>query len=638
VSQSPGTEEAGDSPQWLEARVRLSEMIKQGRSFSSHERNCVFLNTSRSRFATVSGVSGLDMPDDGRAVTTVDWDQDGDLDIWISNRNSPRLRMFRNDYHTYNHFVAFRLEAHDSTTNPDAIGARVEIILDDEASKRLVKTLRAGEGFLAQSAKTLHFGLGSVSTIRDVVVRWPGGIEEHFGPIDLDGSYVLHQGQARPIRLPWPSADRTVAIEAGVVQPSSISRQARIPLFTELRMPRVEYTSHDGQQRSLNVDAGRPVLINLWASWCRPCLDELANWTRGAEQLRKAGIDVVALSVDELDLSNHATVNAAEQAIRRTGFPFTWGKATQALLDDLQELHDDLVVLRKPFPLPSSFLVNAEGRLAVIYRGPASIEDIVRDATVPPPTDYANRFEAVACLAGSALTDPVVVAKAHQAHTRTRFRLASSFRDAGRLEESVQMFEDLLRFDPGCAEAHGQLGAIRSRTGDLEKAVTHCQQALQLNERMPAVHNTLGNLLGRQGKLAEAQVNFERAIRLQPDFVEAHQNLGTLLASQGEFAAAEQHLLRAIELEPNLAETHNNLGSLYVATNRIAKAAQQYALAIQLDPNYADAHNNLGTLYARRGMLDKAILNYRRALELDPDYDEAKRNLLRAESQRRSQP
>ena len=83
-------------------RHTLAQMLNTGRSFSGRERHCVFLNTGDdegeiARFANVSAVTGLDLPDDGRAVAVVDWDHDGDLDLWISNRNAPRLRLLRTD-------------------------------------------------------------------------------------------------------------------------------------------------------------------------------------------------------------------------------------------------------------------------------------------------------------------------------------------------------------------------------------------------------------------------------------------------------------------------------------------------------------------------------------------------------------
>ena len=82
--------------------AQLSKMIESGRAFSGNERNCVFINTGKSaeaggRFADISFASGIDYDDDGRAVAPVDWDHDGDMDIFISNRNAPRIRYLRNE-------------------------------------------------------------------------------------------------------------------------------------------------------------------------------------------------------------------------------------------------------------------------------------------------------------------------------------------------------------------------------------------------------------------------------------------------------------------------------------------------------------------------------------------------------------
>ncbi len=109
----------------------LQRMLREGRSFSGNERHCAFLNTGGSvaadgRFATVSALTGFDFPDDGRGLVTTDWDHDGDLDVWISNRTAPRLRFLRNDLPSgTGAFVALSLQGDGVTTNRDAIGARV---------------------------------------------------------------------------------------------------------------------------------------------------------------------------------------------------------------------------------------------------------------------------------------------------------------------------------------------------------------------------------------------------------------------------------------------------------------------------------------------------------------------------------
>ena len=120
----------------------LGAMMSRGRSFSGRERNCCFLNTGGGRFADVSAATGLDFIDDARAVAIVDWDHDGDLDMWITNRTGPRVRFVRNDTQTKNHFIALRLEGRSS--NRDAIGARVELYFGGERPQKLIKTLHAG--------------------------------------------------------------------------------------------------------------------------------------------------------------------------------------------------------------------------------------------------------------------------------------------------------------------------------------------------------------------------------------------------------------------------------------------------------------------------------------------------------------
>ena len=121
---------------------RLNDLISDGGSLSGHERNCAFLNIAGGRFATVSSVSGLDFADDARTPASVDWDRDGDLDLWVGNRTAPQLRFLRNDASSGNHFVALRLRG--TMTNRDGIGARVEVwpaAKDAAGAAPLIKTL-----------------------------------------------------------------------------------------------------------------------------------------------------------------------------------------------------------------------------------------------------------------------------------------------------------------------------------------------------------------------------------------------------------------------------------------------------------------------------------------------------------------
>ena len=84
---------AGDSQiqAYDKAWVALNMLIREGKGFSGHERNCAYLNLGdqSNRFANVSAVTGLDFDDDGRGLAYADWDGDGDLDLWLTNRTGP---------------------------------------------------------------------------------------------------------------------------------------------------------------------------------------------------------------------------------------------------------------------------------------------------------------------------------------------------------------------------------------------------------------------------------------------------------------------------------------------------------------------------------------------------------------------
>jgi hypothetical protein len=75
------------------------QAMKSGDSISGHERNMAFLNRPAAdvpggrRFTDVSAISGLDFDDDARGLALVDWDRDGDLDLWLRNRSAPSLRL-----------------------------------------------------------------------------------------------------------------------------------------------------------------------------------------------------------------------------------------------------------------------------------------------------------------------------------------------------------------------------------------------------------------------------------------------------------------------------------------------------------------------------------------------------------------
>src|SRR5688572_27199326 len=122
----------------------LNRKISQGKSFSGYERKALFLNLKGNGFADVAGLLGVDFDDDGRAVAVADWDRDGGLDVWVTNRTAPRVRLLKNNIQSANSFVAIKLIGNGKTTNRDAVGARLTLWPSSNPQLKQIRMVHAG--------------------------------------------------------------------------------------------------------------------------------------------------------------------------------------------------------------------------------------------------------------------------------------------------------------------------------------------------------------------------------------------------------------------------------------------------------------------------------------------------------------
>lgn len=644
------------------AHLQLSRMMREGRSWSGRERNCCFLSTPGGGFADISAVSGLDFPDDSRALAVGDWDGDGDPDLWISNRNAPRLRFMRNDAAPPGSFLNLRLRGNGKNTSLDAIGARVELKLAAAGSRPLSRTVTAGDGFLTQSSRWLAFAPGIDAGISQVKVRWPGGETELFSGVEAGGRYELRQGAGRAAPVSHQAAPglRT-SPEASAGEETE---RARIRLVTLLEIPDLDYRDLEGRRSPLLPGRGRALLVNLWASWCLPCLEELREFRDRSAELKKAGIEVLALSTDDLEKEGPLELpGKVSKFIDGLKPPLRTGRATTNLVSFLQNLHDSMVPLNKPLPLPSSFLIDSSGRLTVIYKGPLSVDELIDDAG-HGRLERPARYRAAALLPGSSIDHPAITSAALAAETALRFQYALNLDGiglgeaalkqyrviiagqpefteaennlgllhlrAGRLTEATQSFRRAISLREDFAEPRFNLGAVFDRRGELDKAAALYLEALELKPDFSRVNNSLGIIRARQGQPALAARRFERELAVNPDFAEAHNNLGQLLLEAGRNQDAETRLREAVRIDPRYAQAQMNLG---IALKRVGKkkaAAKHYLEAITLQPRLVDAIHNLGLLHLEEGRKVEAAARFREALRINPGFAPARANLERA--------
>jgi Flp pilus assembly protein TadD len=190
--------------------------------------------------------------------------------------------------------------------------------------------------------------------------------------------------------------------------------------------------------------------------------------------------------------------------------------------------------------------------------------------------------------------------------------LASGWKllQAGRLAQAEQVYRELIRGNPGVAEAWYLLGAIAQLQGKPAEALGFYQQALRLAPNHVESRNNLGVALQELGRSAEAEDCLREAIRLRPDFADAHSNLGNALQARELLDEAIGCYRKAIQLKRDYVDAHNNLGNALRAQRRSAEALECYDEALRLRPNHPQVRLSRALLRLQSGDFEPGWAEY----------------------------
>ncbi|MDX1382037.1 MAG: tetratricopeptide repeat protein [Thermoanaerobaculia bacterium] len=628
---------AGDAAveDYLDSLAALHERLDEGMSWSGHERNCTFLNPGPAGggggFANVSRVSGLDWDDDARGLALLDWDWDGDLDLVLSNRTAPRLRLMRNVGGGTGGSLVVELEGNGSATNRDAIGARVSVATD---RGDLIRTLRAGDGFLSQSSKSLHFGLGARRPTGEVRVAWPGGRVETFSGVAAGSRVRLVQGSGRALVL----AGRDVAeLEARPQRAHEPTSGERVVLPNRPPAPSLTLQPF-GAEPVRPIPLGEsPLLVNIWASWCVPCRHELEDLARGERTLREAGIGVVALATDGMGDAPTTTAADAAEFMDRIDFPFPNGLATDETLDKIEIVKRYLFDRRFPLGLPFSLLIDAEGNVAALYRGGLDTEALIADQGLLERASALQRRDQSVPLAGRWFTAP-----------RSRAavgRYARWFQDRYP-EESIALLEGAVeqtaaRLAAASPEyeqtsirielhqAYRDLAAVEAKLGRHAAAADHYRSALDLDPGDEAARTSLLGELLDAGDLGGLESQIDDWLRASPGSSHLHARRADVLLAKDDVEGAAAALATAVDLEPRDHALRVLYGQTLARLDRMPQALAQFEAAVELDPGDKEAHFLAGVLAGGLGRPAEAERHHLAALEIDPGHRDARFELAR---------
>ena len=148
--------------------------------------NCAMACSNR--FVPVADSGDLARPMVGRGAAYADIDNDGDLDVIIT-QNGQRAVLFRNEQTLGHHWLRVRLTGNGSNRN--AIGAVVELSVDGVTQRRLVMPTRS---YLSQSELPVTFGLGNSSAAHELHITWPDGEQQTVPVPAVDVMMTIKQG------------------------------------------------------------------------------------------------------------------------------------------------------------------------------------------------------------------------------------------------------------------------------------------------------------------------------------------------------------------------------------------------------------------------------------------------------------
>ncbi|MFZ0962196.1 MAG: TlpA disulfide reductase family protein [Terriglobia bacterium] len=134
-------------------------------------------------------------------------------------------------------------------------------------------------------------------------------------------------------------------------------RQAR-PLSIGDRAPDFSVSALPSGSLELKNYRGQIVVLNLWATWCPPCVEETPSLEQFAERMRDQGVMVISLSVDE-------DQKALQDFILKNHLSYPVGRDPDRTL----------AARYGTFQFPETYILDRRGRLADKIVGPADWDD-----------------------------------------------------------------------------------------------------------------------------------------------------------------------------------------------------------------------------------------------------------------------
>jgi len=129
----------------------------------------------------------------GRTLALLDWNRDGRMDMVTNHLDTP-IALLENQSKDQ-HWL--QIELVGVISERDAIGAEVQV---KAGAEQWTGWQMGGDGYMCTNEPVIHFGLGDCSVVDRVEVRWPSGQTQVFNNLEIDGRFLVIEGEGELLR------------------------------------------------------------------------------------------------------------------------------------------------------------------------------------------------------------------------------------------------------------------------------------------------------------------------------------------------------------------------------------------------------------------------------------------------------
>jgi tetratricopeptide (TPR) repeat protein len=185
-------------------------------------------------------------------------------------------------------------------------------------------------------------------------------------------------------------------------------------------------------------------------------------------------------------------------------------------------------------------------------------------------------------------------AAAKVAAVRAAFAEGAALSNAGKSDEAIAKFNEVIKDVPNCTECYINIGQVQSQKKDYVASEAAYKKALELDPNSADAYNGLATIYNDQKKFTEAQAMSAEAAKRSSagggtGSAETRYNQGVIAWNANDFAKAQEHFAAAVAANPNHAESHFMLGRVNLNLGKLAEAAKEFESYVKIAPNGPNA-------------------------------------------------